>query len=1325
MTSTLRHSRNHKRIPILFAAFVLFISLGITASLWQQVRKQDATDLREAFETASLRASVNIRHKIETFQVVMRGVQGFFGASSDVTYEDFRDYVDALQVSERLRGVQAVAYVHLIDASELSQHLSDMRASVSPNYQIFPTGERDSYAPIVFIEPLDEDNFTAFGFDVLTVPSAVEALDLALQQNDISITRPMTLVQDTGREATASFVMYLPVYMAGAPTDTLVQRQTAIIGWVDVPFRMIDFMAGLDGEFNPDLDIEIHDGEPRGAESLLYHSDTVDHVTRTEHDRPQLRLPLSVGGREWTLLFSATEAFEASVMPAWRSGLVLLSGSTLSILLSLLAWMVMRERASAESRFRRLFNNAGDGIVVLDHDYRITDCNLMAPRLLGYEREEFLNLQPQDIVAPSERERLLREIPTMSSGSGYLAEWSLQKKDGTTLPAEVHASRLDDQYYIAIIRDYSEHKKSERRIRYLTHLYQALSETNQAIIRMGNEKELFPLVCRIAVELGEMRMAWIGQLNPENQEIVPTASFGSGLGYLDDLLISANGTIPEGRGPTGRAMRENLPVIVNNYLTDEDTRPWHGLAKEFGWGASGAFPIQRNNKPFAVLNVYHSDAGAFDNEIIAVLSELANDISFALDNFDREVRRQQATSALEESEARISTIMENVTACIYLKDTDGRYLYANQQVLDLWGVDIEDVVGAGDEKFFDPVTAHNIRENDRLVLELGQTVNKEETNIVASSGTVVTYWSTKLPLRRADGAIYALCGISTDISERKKLETTLRLQAQVFEFNRDGIVITNADNRIISINRAYTQITGYTEIEALGENPSIISSGHHDKTFYAAMWEQIDRHGHWQGELLNRRKNGDTYPQWLSINVIRDTQGRAVQYIGILTDLSEHKAAEERIQFLSNYDPLTRLPNRQLLRDLALHAIASARKTQSHVALMFIDLDRFKLINESLGHNAGDNLLKKFADRLVEGLNPDFTLSRQGGDDFILLMPGISAEDAAHTAGKIRDILCEPFLISEQRLTLTASIGIAQFPEDAADFGELVQSADAALFRAKQNGRNNFQFFTRQMHEQATALLQMENELRLAMERNELLLHYQPQFDAHTGKLIGAEALVRWKHPIRGLISPAEFIPVAEESGFIIEIGNWVLRTALCQVAFWQEQGLNVVPVAVNISVVQFRQPTFYQNVVAALESCHLAPSLLELEITEGIAMDDSERTLDVLQDFHELGISLAIDDFGIGYSSLNYLKRFRIDKLKIDQSFVRGLGHDSEDEAIVTAIIGMAKGLGYHTLAEGVETQQQLDYLHAAGCDEVQGYLLGRPMPSDDFVALLQMIDR
>ncbi len=571
-----------------------------------------------------------------------------------------------------------------------------------------------------------------------------------------------------------------------------------------------------------------------------------------------------------------------------------------------------------------------------------------------------------------------------------------------------------------------------------------------------------------------------------------------------------------------------------------------------------------------------------------------------------------------------------------------------------------------------------------------------------------------------EAASVVITGTMQDVTERAQTREQLRLNAQVFEASGEGIVITDANNVIVSINRAFTTITGYSAEEAIGNTPSLLASGKHDKDYYAEMWSQITHQGHWQGEVWNFRKDGTLYPQWLSISVILDQTGAITHHIGILSDLTHYKMAEERIMFLSNFDPLTQLPNRALLRDRAQLALAGAKRTQSSVALLYIDLDRFKIINDSLGPSVSDGLLKQLAERLTGHLQPDDTLCRQGGDEFILLLPATDAETAAHVARKLLDIIAQPFNVEGQSLSLSASIGIAKYPLDGDDFEQLAQSADAALFRAKQSGRNTFQFFTQQMHEQAREVLQIENELRRALEQGEFVLHYQPQVDAKTAHIIGAEALIRWQHPEKGLVPPGRFIPIAEESGLIVEIGDWVLHTAIRQLADWQAAGLAIVPVAVNLSVMQFRQNNLFQSVAQALRVSKLDPALLELEMTEGIAMENSEHTIAILDQLHTLGVALSIDDFGTGYSSLSYLKRFRINKLKIDQSFVRHLGRDPEDAAIVTAIIVMATSLGFKTIAEGVETREQLDFLREKHCDEIQGYYYSKPLPAEAFAALL-----
>jgi diguanylate cyclase (GGDEF)-like protein/PAS domain S-box-containing protein len=564
--------------------------------------------------------------------------------------------------------------------------------------------------------------------------------------------------------------------------------------------------------------------------------------------------------------------------------------------------------------------------------------------------------------------------------------------------------------------------------------------------------------------------------------------------------------------------------------------------------------------------------------------------------------------------------------------------------------------------------------------------------------------------------------ISRDITERKKTEEQLQLSARMFSASRDGIVITDAHNHILSINPAFTRITGFAESEVLGKSPALLQSGRQDGAFYAAMWQDLQSDGYWQGEIWNKRKSGEIYPEWLSISAVKDASGNLTSYIGILSDLTERKADQQRIEYLDHYDKLTHLPNRDLLYDRTTLALATAKRTNGRVAMLFVDIDRFQYINDSLGRPAGDQVLRTMAERLVKNLQADDTVCRHSADEYILLLPKTDAQGAAHIASRLLALIKAPVVLdSGQELRLTASIGAAVCPDNGTDFEKLTQAAGAALKQAKLAGRDNFRFYTEQMHGQVNEILLIENQLRQALPKGELLLYYQPQVNAVSGRIIGAEALIRWQHPEWGLVAPARFIPIAENSGQILEIGDWVLRTAVQQVARWQREGLPVVPVAVNLSALQFLQTSLCETVGAALQASQLAPGLLELELTERIAMEDSGLTVEQIAKLHAMGVTLSIDDFGTGYSSLSYLKLYQIDKLKIDQSFVRGLGRDANDGAIVAAIIHMAHGLGFRTIAEGVETRAQLDYLRAQGCDEMQGYFFGRPLPAEEFARLLR----
>lgn len=556
-----------------------------------------------------------------------------------------------------------------------------------------------------------------------------------------------------------------------------------------------------------------------------------------------------------------------------------------------------------------------------------------------------------------------------------------------------------------------------------------------------------------------------------------------------------------------------------------------------------------------------------------------------------------------------------------------------------------------------------------------------------------------------------------EITKRTAQESKLKQATNVFQNTTEGVVVMDSDADIIAINPAFCKITGYSEDEVVGKKPRFLNSEKHTRAFYTELWETLKKKNSWQGEIWNRRKNGEVYPEWLTITSVLDDQGAVSQYVAVFSDITILKQSQSQLEHLAHHDPLTDLPNRLLFEDRLEHAISLAKRENRHLAVMFLDLDRFKNINDSLGHAVGDALLVQVAKRLRNLLRENDTAARLGGDEFTILIENLETPSySAVIATKVQNQFKRPFNIFGRKLHITASIGISLYPEDGITVGNLTKNADAAMYQAKESGRNNYRFYTTELTQSAFERLLLETELRSALKHKQLLLYYQPQFSIETGNMVGAEALLRWRHPRMGIIPPAKFIPLAEESGLIHEIGLWSLEQACKQTRKWSQLELFTGRMALNLSVRQIMQSDLILRFEEIIEKTGCPPTQLQFEVTEGLFMRQKEISVPVLNVFKQLGVSIAIDDFGTGYSSLSYLKHLPIDKLKIDRSFIENMPGDKDDIAIAQAIISLGQTLGLVIIAEGVETKSQQNMLEAMGCQEVQGYLYGSPMPVEAF---------
>ncbi len=894
--------------------------------------------------------------------------------------------------------------------------------------------------------------------------------------------------------------------------------------------------------------------------------------------------------------------------------------------------------------------------------------------MLGYSRDELLNTTWADITHSDNLDDYFTQFDRMKAGEidGYSMEKRFLRKDGSPISVNlnVKCTRGSDgkvDHIVAMIEDITERKQAEALLR----------RTEQDLLAAQE----------------------IGRFGSYDYDIVNDRWTSSA---VMDRIFGIDASFTRNAAGWGElvhpSQREEMLAYLGNIV--ERHLPF--------------------DKEYRIIN--HSDSKERWVQGLGKVTYSPDGVALRMTGTIQDItERKRSEAALRESEDRFRSIFTSAIDGILLANTDtGKFVMSNPAIERMLGYSSEEILGIG-------VTDIHPAEALPQVKAVFDRQMRGEISLAAD-----------LPIKRKDGTVFfadinsapitiagkpCLMGTFRDVTERKKDEDKLRQSATVFESSHNGVTITDLDGNIIAVNAAFQKITGYSEAEVLGKNPRVLHSGRQSKDFYQSMWANILQAGYWHGEIWNRRKNGEIYPEWLTISAVKDAEGKTTHYVGTFSDLSQIKQSEEKAEHLAHYDPLTDLPNRLLVLSHLNHVLARAHRHQRHVGVLYLDLDRFKNVNDSLGYPVGDELLVKLTERLTMHMRSEDILARLGGDEFLLVLESVlTPEDAATVARTLLDLLAQPFTLSgEQEIFIGASIGISVFPNDGNSADQLIQYADAAMHQAKEQGRNNYLFYTDSLTRTSGEHLELETRLRHAIAADQLRVYYQPQVDIATGHIIGAEALVRWQDPERGLITPADFILLAEETGLIGNIGEWVLKEACLQGRRWIESGQPFMTVAINLSPHQFKRSNIVDVVSRILAETGFPADRLELELTESALMQQEEKAVTMLHLLRAQGIRLAIDDFGTGYSSLAYLKRFPLDVLKIDKSFVDDIPFHQDDMEIASTIIAMGHSLGFKVLAEGVETPEQLNFLQKKGCDMYQGYLTSPPVPPEEFEKMLQ----
>jgi diguanylate cyclase (GGDEF)-like protein/PAS domain S-box-containing protein len=976
---------------------------------------------------------------------------------------------------------------------------------------------------------------------------------------------------------------------------------------------------------------------------------------------------------------------------------------------------LLDQLAQREGLLKQVLDTSSVAIFVVDKTGYITQANQRMADMFGCTQEELVGREYVGLVHPDERaigrqkmlDLLASSLPSVDLDRLY---W---RSDGTSFWGHLTGKRLIgidgvERGLVGVIADITARVEAEHFEQFRSH-----------VLEMMAKGELLPTILHAIAQGVETllpgSLCSVSLLDEQGQHMVGVAAPSLPTTYQQALQGLEVGTASVA---CGSAAATGQLVVVEDIMAEPSWQSYHAAAANAGLRACWAQPVLASNGgSLGVIATYHRKIYTPTAAQLVLTERAAHLASIA-------VERQQDHETLLASEERFRSLMENIPSLsVQGYHQDGTVVFWNQASERLYGYRASEALGA---KLLDLIIPDSMRAGVAAAMRQsfvsGEAIPAAELVLQAKDGSPVPVFSSHALVRRLGRPPEMFC-LDIDLSERKQAQDKLQLAANVFHFSREGILVTAADGTIIDVNQAFSRITGYAREEVLGQNPRILSSGRQGKDYYATMWRNLVANGHWYGEVWNRRKNGEIYAEMQTISAVHDAQGKLLQYVALFSDITSQKEHQQQLEHIAHFDALTGLPNRVLLADRLHQAMAQAVRRRQSLALAFLDLDAFKAINDTHGHDAGDQLLVALAARMKQTLREGDTLARIGGDEFVVILADLSDATACQPLlVRLLEAAAQPVLLEQRTLQVSASLGVTFYPQEEDMVADtLLRQADQAMYQAKLAGKNRYHIFDAEQDRTVRGHHESLEGIRRALVEQEFVLYYQPKVNMRTGQVVGVEALIRWQHPDHGLLSPVHFLPVIEDHALAIDVGEWVLNSVLDQIQVWQEAGV-MLNVSVNVGARQLQGSDFVQRLRAIL-AAHpaVAPARLGLEVLETSALEDIERVSAVIATCGAMGVDFALDDFGTGYSSLTYLKRLPASLLKIDQSFVRDMLEDADDLAILKGVIGLANAFHRDVIAEGVETIEHGVMLLQLGCDLAQGFGIARPMQAQDVPNWLQ----